>query len=477
LYFLLFTEQGKQQPLFKSAAAANFPSEQCLTLGAKTLPLHLVAESAEVRAGWIAGIKSIFAAGQAAKKAEKEAAAAAAANGTTSAASTTAPAAGAAAAGAAAEAHTDNIRSMIAGQQFISLSGGVGDAPSSKADLFVFLDPSESKCGVLYSNPIDAAHGQASKFKDDQTAMHMHRVSDVFLGKRAPEFSAPDVANYPSLQCFSLVSKDRSLHLVAPSEQVRTQWLAGVKEIFDIRKKQAAKKAEAAAAAAAAANAADTEAAAAAGNQAASTTASSPVAATATAPPNVLAEGKMYRSVVLDSSASGGARASDVFLWHDPADGKLGTIYYSSTAGDKTKSANKALPVAKIKDVFLGRQAAEFKTEFAKDVPSGQCFSLMLDKEKGEGLHLIAENDQQRNATLATIKGTIHKHISLRVPNRIVLFAFVYLLSLLSFRMDLLLFFPFLQASGFPSPRRPPLHLPPLPAVRTWPPLLPSNPA
>jgi len=385
---------GKQQPLFKSPAAAEFASEQCMTLGAKTLPLHLVAESAEVRAAWIAGIKSIFAAGQAAKKAEKEAAAAAAGgvatNGTADAASTTAPAAN----GVPADGQTANIRAMIAGQQFILLSGGVDGAPSVKQDVHVFLDPAESKFGVLYTNPIDAAHGQTSRFKDDSTGVPMHRVSDVFLGRRAPEFNAPDVENYPSLQCFSLVSKDRSLHLVAPTEQVRTQWLAGVKEIFDIQKQSKAKKA----AAAHAAEGASTDA-----GQAASTTAAP--AAAADAAPNVLADGKVYRSVVMDASAPGGAKTSDIFLWHDPADGKLGTLYYSATEGDKTKSPERAVPVAKIRDVFLGKQSAEFKTEFAKDIPSTTCFSLMLDKEKGEGLHLIAADDQMRNATLATIKG------------------------------------------------------------------------
>ena len=53
--------------------------------------------------------------------------------------------------------------------------------------------------------------------------------------------------------------------------------------------------------------------------------------------------------------------------------------------------------------MYLGKQSSEFKSEFARSLPSSQCFSLMTDKENG--LHLIASDDQSRADTLATIKG------------------------------------------------------------------------
>jgi hypothetical protein len=52
----------------------------------------------------------------------------------------------------------------------------------------------------------------------------------------------------------------------------------------------------------------------------------------------------------------------------------------------------------------VGKQTAEFKSDFAKGIPSNTCFSLMLNKDRGDGLHLVASDDQTRNATLATIK-------------------------------------------------------------------------
>ena len=92
-------------------------------------------------------------------------------------------------------------------------------------------------------------------------------------------------------------------------------------------------------------------------------------------------------------------------MWHDPADGKLGTLYYNSAEGDKTKSTATAFPVSTLKDVFVGKQCPELKSDIVKDSPSNVCFSLVTDKQTGAGLHLIAKDEQTRAATLATIKG------------------------------------------------------------------------
>jgi hypothetical protein len=74
-----------------------------------------------------------------------------------------------------------------------------------------------------------------------------------------------------------------------------------------------------------------------------------PTAAAAGSPPNVLADGRMYKSLTLNN---GVVSATSIFMWHDPADGKLGTLYHSTKEGDKTKSSDAAMPVSKIKDVF-----------------------------------------------------------------------------------------------------------------------------
>lgn len=195
------------------------------------------------------------------------------------------------------------------------------------------------------------------------------------VGKRAAEFSSPAASSYPSSQCFSIVSRDRSLHLVAPSEPIRAVWLQGVKEVFAKQKEAAAAKKKGSASATAplqpqtqtqqesaqTAPAAVTETAApvaVATAPVASTTTAAAAAAAPVAPPNVLAEGRRYRSVVLDASAPGGATATEIFLWHDPTEGKLGTLHWcvpSSSEGSvtKTKSAGKSMAVKTIRDVML----------------------------------------------------------------------------------------------------------------------------
>lgn len=256
----------------------------------------------------------------------------------------------------------------------------------------------------------------------DGQSLPMSKISDVFSGRHQPLFKSPAAKDYPSEQCFTLGSKNLPLNLVAESAADRTTWIGGIKEVFAAG--QAAKKAEKAAAAAAAGgagaaaastNGAASNSAAAPASEAttaAATTAATSGAAAASAAPaaapvaggaNMLTDGRAFKSVTLDASAAGGAIATDIFLWHDASEGKLGTLHYSIT-GDKSASAGK-LPVAKIKDVMLGRQTPELKSDFAKQFTSTTCFSLMMDKEQGIGMHLVAKDDAERTETLATIKG------------------------------------------------------------------------
>ena len=139
---------------------------------------------------------------------------------------------------------------MVTGQRFVALTG---TNPVVRSDVFVFYDRESSKFGVLHQTPA-FDQGEQPRLKDDATGVPLHRVSDVFMGKRAPEFQNDPDKTVPSNQCFSIVSKERSMHLIAPSEPIRAVWLAGVKQIFALQKEAAAaKKAQQAQAAAAAA--------------------------------------------------------------------------------------------------------------------------------------------------------------------------------------------------------------------------------
>ena len=182
-------------------------------------------------------------------------------------------------------------------------------------------------------------------------------------------------SGFASEQCFTLGAKTLPLNLVAESAADRTAWINGIKAVFS--NGQAAKKAEKAAAAAAAAAAAGAANGNSNGNGNGATAepVAAPVAAPAAAPveaapaaaavaapsssapaANLLAEGHVYRSIVLDSTAARGATASDIFVWHAPEDGKLGTLYWQPASANqsqnKTKDPERSMPVARIRDVM-----------------------------------------------------------------------------------------------------------------------------
>ena len=88
-------------------------------------------------------------------------------------------------------------------------------------------ESSDSKLGTLYWSD---AGGSRAKVKEQ--TLQLHRISDVFLGKQATELKGAEAASFPSHCCFSVIAKDKAVHLVAPSEAVRTTWLAGIKDVF-----------------------------------------------------------------------------------------------------------------------------------------------------------------------------------------------------------------------------------------------------
>jgi hypothetical protein len=200
------------------------------------------------------------------------------------------------------------------------------------------------------TSPIDGSPVLRSR-TDRHSMMHVFLRACVVVysfpcgcrGKHAPEFTGQDS---PSTHCFSIVSKERSIHL-APSESVRATWLEGVKQIFAAQKVAvAAKKASSGSASPGPVPASPQVCLT---NRAAAVPISTVEQTAEGSSSNVLADGRMYKSLTL---TNGVVSATPIFMWHDPADGKLGTLYHSSKEGDKTKSSDAAMPVAIIKDVF-----------------------------------------------------------------------------------------------------------------------------
>jgi hypothetical protein len=266
---------------------------------------------------------------------------------------------------------------MLAGSLMQSYSGSV-EEPSARS-VFVWWEEGSAmgKFGTIYF--VDDAEGKKKRNKVDTQSLPLSKISDIFCGKQSPIFKAPSLAAVPSDQCFTLASKVFALHLQAESNAVRTAWLNGIKETYTAD--HAAKKAAAASIAAAL----------------------PPSYVSSTISSKLLEEGRMFWSVTTRGDVT---IAKPIFLWHDPAAGRLGTLYHNTTPGDKTKSSRTgALPVSTITDVFLGKSCPAFQSVAVAEYPANVCFSLVSNPATKAGLHLIAKDEPTRAATLKTITG------------------------------------------------------------------------
>lgn len=473
---------GKQSAELKQSDA---PANQCFsivtskpsTADASKPPavLHLQAESEAVRTAWLAGIKEVFT--TSGKKDTKKPAATAAAtaaapaataasNNTTPAAATPAPTAASVPAATAAAAavvapvvaaatdsgrHTGPVVTMAAGTSFTGyFAGGEGGAVEKKS-IYAFYDDGEGtgKLGSIYWTT-----NQGKKEKDATRQIPLHKISDVYLGKQSSELKSN--AEAPSSSCFSIITKDRSLHLQADAEPTRTTWLNGIKQLFasngkkvdDAKKKTADAAAPIAAAAATAATVAAAVPAAAESTKQQITkdapktddiakfvtnsaaTAIAPVVAAATpAPaadssvtPNVAAiiAGTSFTAFFDKENPTGAAKnpkntdpaiaaqaaqrtivKRTIFVWYEKEDGKLGSLHYNTEGKRQKQAVNIAVPLHKISDVFMGKQTIELKSAVAADSPSSSCFAIITSVQQ---LHLVADNEATRTQWLGAIK-------------------------------------------------------------------------
>jgi hypothetical protein len=66
--------------------------------------------------------------------------------------------------------------------------------------------------------------------KASNRCLPLHLVSDLYLAKQTKPFQSQSAAAADKMCCFSIMSRERELHLQAPSERDRNQWLLGIHE-------------------------------------------------------------------------------------------------------------------------------------------------------------------------------------------------------------------------------------------------------
>lgn len=319
---------------------------------------------------------------------------------------------------------SSNISIMREGRVFMSYDG-----TDSAKPLFLYY-VNDAKLGSFIAQSADTV--QISTDRDanrsntsDRLRIPLHMITDVFLGRQSPLFTT-DVNND---RCFSIISKQATLHLAAEDNHIRNVYMDGIKDVF----KQSTSsgvgpsndKTQSVVVGAAApayqssstnvhpshqrrhsANAMPAPAAA-----SAAVPSSAATAATSSTSPsiNAMITGNVFTSYFMRPDKSGGSK-QPIYLWYDSVEGgKLGALCWSTRDVDvfnihnnrKFKSTSNILPVRRITDVFLGKQSEALQQPIAKDVPANHCFSII---GKDNSLYLAAMNEAVRSIWLTGIK-------------------------------------------------------------------------
>jgi Flp pilus assembly protein TadG len=258
---------GREQTSFKNAlAAANSPSDQCFSIVGKSLVLNLEAPSHGVREQWMKGLHGIMVKYQQyvqeKKKAAQQTAAAAAAHAIAAVdaqqqqqqpnSAKTPPHQSSAAAAAVAAPVTnpvkpvlnaaanpsnnlnsvsatvdENIRFLREGQQFnlYTQSGSSGDF-SIQAVFVYFTEAESSGPGTLNwcdINKRELVPNQSFK---------LATITRMVAGKETAPFQTPAAAKVPIDRCLSIIGKQATLNLEAPSFETRELWMKSLHQIM-----------------------------------------------------------------------------------------------------------------------------------------------------------------------------------------------------------------------------------------------------
>lgn len=198
--------------------------------------------------------------------------------------------------------------------------------------------------------------------KDEKNSLPLERVTDVYPGNKGPLFSSEAAQTAVVANCFALSSKGlgKSLHLEAPMEGVRKQWLDALKEAF-MKKGQECEGV------------------------------------------SLMATGGLFTAYL---PAEEGIRKVPVFVWledTEPSDVKKcrGTVYWQELRVQLGEEFR--LPLATITDVYPNKKHPVMQSEAAKDAAAPLCLSV-YSKKTEKGLHLEAYVDQTKKNFLAGLQ-------------------------------------------------------------------------
>ena len=191
---------GKQTPQLEAYTAADAPDNCCFSLVSADRSLHLKALTHNQRTDFLSALRDLFV--LAGKRTQQEAQEL-----------------------LIQQALLNNPKKalLLKGARFVGL---FGKEPTEKKEVLVWLAAEDGKSGTLYWN------AEGEREKSLERSIPLHRVSDVFMGKQTAELKSDTAKDIAHSRCFSVLTKDRGLHLAATDEQQRGDWLSAIKSVF-----------------------------------------------------------------------------------------------------------------------------------------------------------------------------------------------------------------------------------------------------
>ena len=285
---------------------------------------------------------------------------------------------------------TDSITAMRAGGHFTLVAQSPISTSVELREVFVWYERDEWKLGSFYW--CDA--GSDGRTKRLAQSLQLHSINDVFLSKQAAELKEPAVSEYDPAQCFSLVGRLQALHLIAPSEAVRTTWMRGLKELFRLGPAKQA------------------------GLPLGTRSNSRPIWPSASIA--AITAGAAMTSVhvvrpshlsVEDMTTASPSSApltlvhSTVFLWYEPRDDtSMGSLYWCDV-GSRTRLPHQRIPLHEV--AHISRAITLGRLEEWEQLPSfaAGCHFSLISRERS--LHLIAPSATVRVTWLAELMGRL----------------------------------------------------------------------
>lgn len=204
----------------------------------------------------------------------------------------------------------------------------------SKKNVFVFFDKNDGEDGTVY-------WCEPGK-KEKSNSLELENVTDVFMGKDTDIFGSAIAEDLDEDTCFSLVSDDFELNLVAAEEDIVDTWVEALTALL------------------AGEGTSDSDADSDADEEPKQSTAALR-----------LAEG----SEVTRYSGDG---KETVFLFFKPNEDTVGTFYWNGPDATRfDEDVDTSIPLADVTDIVIGTQTSAFETEEGKNANAAFCFSIV----------------------------------------------------------------------------------------------------